>query len=213
MRTKTLLIAAAALAAGLASSQAQTVYSANIVGYVNVTFPAGQFTLISNPLDNGTNTANDLLAALPNKSTIQLWNGTGFDTYGKTSSGFTPTNPSIAVGSGFFVNSSALVTNTFVGNVVPASGGSSTNVIPQGTFVLVGSILPVGGTFNDVGSNTLNLSATLPNKSTIQIWNGSGFDTYGKTSAGFTPTNPSYTPGQGFFINSSGATNWVQFLQ
>jgi hypothetical protein len=41
MKSKTLLIAAAALVAGVITSEAQ-VYSANIVGYVNVTLPAGQ---------------------------------------------------------------------------------------------------------------------------------------------------------------------------
>ena len=41
---KTLLIAAAALVAGVISSEAQ-VYSANIVGYVNVVMPAGALVL------------------------------------------------------------------------------------------------------------------------------------------------------------------------
>jgi hypothetical protein len=213
---KTLLIAAAALVAGVVSSQAQ-VYSANIVGYVNTTVTGGQFTLLSNPLDNGTNTANDLMVSLPNKATIQIWNGAGnsFTPYTKTSSGFTPSNPSIPVGKGFFVQSGTTFTNTFVGNVVPAPGGNiSTNNLPAG-FALVGSTLPVGGTFNDAGTNTLNLAATLPNKSTIQIWNGAGnsFTPYTKTSSGFTPSNPSYTPGQGFFIQSGSASSWAQTLQ
>jgi hypothetical protein len=64
MKTKTLLIAAAALVAGIVSSEAQ-VYSANIVGYVNVSGNANQFALIANPLDNGTNTGNDELSSLP----------------------------------------------------------------------------------------------------------------------------------------------------
>jgi hypothetical protein len=38
MRTKTLLVAAV-LAAGLATSMAQNVYSLNVVGYYNVTIP------------------------------------------------------------------------------------------------------------------------------------------------------------------------------
>jgi len=211
MKSKTLLIAAAALVAGVISSSAQ-VYSANIVGYVNAALPAGQFALLSNPLDNGTNTANDLLASLPNKSSIQLWNGSSFVTYAKTSSGFTPSNPSIPVGAGFFVKSASLFTNTFVGNVVPAPAGSSTNALPSGVFALVGSTLPVSGTFNDVGTNTLNLNASLPNKSSVQIWNGSSFVTYAKTSSGFTPTNPTYSVGQGFFVKSASATNWVQTL-
>ena len=50
---KTLLIAAAALAAGVISSQAQ-VYSQNVVGYVNQTIPAGGFEIASSQLINGS---------------------------------------------------------------------------------------------------------------------------------------------------------------
>ena len=41
MRTKTLLFAAAALAASITASQAQTVYSQNVVGYINITVTNG----------------------------------------------------------------------------------------------------------------------------------------------------------------------------
>jgi hypothetical protein len=208
---KTLLIAAAALVAGVISSDAQ-VYSANIVGYVNVSMPAGALVLTSNPLDDGTNTANDLLASLPNKSSIQIWNGTGFTFYSKGASGFAG-NPSIPVGTGFFVKSVSNFTNTFVGNVVPAPGGNqSSTAFPAGALVLVGSTLPVSGTFNDVGTNAFNLIATLPNKSSVQIWNGTGFTFFSKGAAGFSP-NPPLSVGQGFFVKSVSATNWVQTLQ
>jgi hypothetical protein len=198
--------------AGVISSDAQ-VYSANIVGYVNVVCPAGQLVLVSNPLDNGTNTANDLVAGLPNKSQIQLWTGTGFQGYTKGAAGFSP-NPSIPVGTGFFIKSQgATVTNTFVGNVVPNPGGNSaTNNLPNGTLVLVGSTLPVGGTFNDVGTNTVNLIANLPNKSQIQLWSGTAFTGFTKGASGFSGTPP-LTVGEGFFIKSQGASSWVQTLQ
>jgi hypothetical protein len=211
MRTKSLLIAVAALAATVVTSEAQ-VYSQNVVGYVNVAMPAGALVLTSNPLDDGTNTANDLLGSLPNKSQIQIWNGSGFTAVTKSAAGFSP-NPSIPVGTGFFVKSVANYTNTFVGNVIPApGGGTTTNNFPAGTLVLVGSTLPVGGTFNDVGTNTINLIATLPNKSQIQIWNGSGFTALTKAAAGFSP-NPALSVAQGFFVKSVSATNWVQTLQ
>src|SRR5262249_17654422 len=46
MRTKTLLLSAAAVVAGLISAQAQSnVFSANIVGYVTLTNAANQFSL------------------------------------------------------------------------------------------------------------------------------------------------------------------------
>jgi hypothetical protein len=208
---KTLLIAAAALVAGVISSEAQ-VYSANIVGYVNVTCPANTLVLASNPLDDGTNQANDLLGNLPNKSSIQLWNGSGFTPYAKGASGFTG-NPSIPVGTGFFIKSASNFTNTFVGNVVPAPGGNQSSVnLPANTLVLVGSTLPVSGNFNDVGTNAFNLIATLPNKSSIQLWNGTGFTPYAKGATGFTG-NPTLAVAEGFFIKSASATNWVQTLQ
>jgi hypothetical protein len=208
---KTLLIAAAALVAATVSSEAQ-VYSANIVGYVNATCPASTQVLLSNPLDDGTNHANDVLGSLPNKSTIQVWNGTGFTGYTKSATGFAG-NPALPVGGGFFVNSVSPFTNTFVGNVVPNPGGNTaTNALPAGVQVLVGSILPVGGNFNDVGTNNFNLTASLPNKSTVQLWNGAGFTGYTKSATGFAG-NPAYSPAQGFFVNSVSAANWVQTLQ
>jgi hypothetical protein len=62
MRTKTLLIAVAALAAGILSSSAQT-YSQNVVGYYNVTIPGGQYFILGNQLANGSDanqTNNDI---------------------------------------------------------------------------------------------------------------------------------------------------------
>ena len=95
--------------------------------------------------------------------------------------------------------------------------GKHSIAMTNGVLQLVGSILPVSGTFQDVGTNTFNLLATLPNTSSIQLWNGSAFVSYTKTSSGFTqggiPSNPSYTVGQGFFVKAKTFTNWVQNLQ
>jgi hypothetical protein len=208
---KTLLIAAAALVAGVISSDAQ-VYSANIVGYVNVTMPANALVLTSNPLDDGTNTANSLLASLPKASLLETWNGTGFSVLSKTSTGFAG-NPSLPVGTGFFVKSTQNFTNTFVGNVVPNPGGNQATInLPANALVLVGSVLPVAGTFNDVGTNTLNLISTFPKASLLETWNGTGFSVLSKTSSGFAG-NPPLSVAQGFFLKSTTATNWTQTLQ
>src|SRR5207237_1416336 len=108
------------------------------------------------------------------------------------------------------------MTNTFVGSVVP--GPNSTNTINLPTnIVLVGSILPVTGTLNDVGVNTLNLNATVPNKSQVQTYNGDpaagavGFTLLTKTSGAFPAATISV--GQAFFLQSKAATNWTQVLQ
>lgn len=208
MRTKILLLTAAAVAAGLASSQAQdNVYSVNIVGYVNQQLPAGQFVLLATPLDAGTNDLDTLGAALPNKSSIQVWNGTGFTSASKIAGAWT-TNLVIPPGTGFFVKSAANITNTFVGSVAL----SNSVAFPPGVFALVGSPIPFSGTLTDSGPNTLNLGDTLPNKSSIQVWNGNGFTSASKIAGAWT-TNLTISVGQGFFVKSAGTTNWSQTIQ
>ena len=90
MRTKTLLIAAAALAAGLVSSQAQ-VYSQNVVGYANVPAPVGNANyLLTVPFvigqSNGANEiwplmSDNVTPTIPDGSFISIWNGLSYDTY------------------------------------------------------------------------------------------------------------------------------------
>ena len=94
MKTKSLLIAAATLAVGIISTQAQ-VYSQNIVGYVNLTSISGGATPLSTSLDmidsNGnTNSATNILVNVfdvgigngpLDNSQLIIWNGTKFQTY------------------------------------------------------------------------------------------------------------------------------------
>ena len=62
MKTKALLAAGLMMAASAASSLAQTVYSVNAVGFVNVECPSG-FSLIANPLVAAD---NRVVALFPN---------------------------------------------------------------------------------------------------------------------------------------------------
>jgi hypothetical protein len=94
-----------------------------------------------------------------------------------------------------------------VGSVVVGFGGSVTNSLPGGLFQLVGSPIPFSGTLNDTN---LGLTA-LPNKSSIQVWNGNGFTPSNKGGGVWTPDLP-IIPGQGFFVTSAQTTNWVQTL-
>jgi hypothetical protein len=207
MRTKTLLIAAAALVAGIVSSNAQPVFSQNVVGYVNISIPANQLTLVANPLDDGTNTATSLGGALPNKSTIQTWNGSGYNASSK-GGGVWTVNFALPPGVGFFVKSPTALTNTFVGNVVTQVGGNATNALPAGALVLLGSITPYTG---DLTDTNLDLGPTLANKSTVQVWNGTGFTASSKGGGSFN-TPLTLSVGQGFFVKSATTTNWVQTL-
>jgi hypothetical protein len=213
MKNKTLLIAAAALVAGVISSQAQ-VYSANIVGYANVPLVTG-YTLIANPLDDGNgNQLTNLLAGLANKSSVVTWNGATYNTAIGKASGVWASSTTLAPGTGFFVKVPALTTNTFVGTVgaVGLTGGNTmTNALILG-YNLVGSQVAFAG--DATTDPNINLGATLANKSALIDWNSGTqvFDTaVGKASGAWGSSFP-ITVGEGFFVKSPAAVNWVQTL-
>ncbi|MGB7769699.1 MAG: hypothetical protein WBN22_12720 [Verrucomicrobiia bacterium] len=211
MRTKILLFAAAALAAGVVSSNASPVYSANVVGYYNIPLVAGQQTLVGNQLINGTsNDVATLLGTLPNKTTIATWTGSTFASTEKLGGVWTPSDPQIAVGQGFFIQTSASAgaqTNTFVGTVTANVGASVTNTYAGSVQSLICSPIPYSGTLADTSNIDLG---TLPNKTTISVWNP-GSSTYSSTEklgGVWTPSVFSISVGQGFFITppTAGAT-------
>jgi hypothetical protein len=163
-----MLMGAAAFAVGALSSSAQTVYSVNVVGYVNEVFAGtnapgagnhSQYTLVSNPLDNGSgNHITDLFAAQ------------GSNIYGDTAYYFNPTlqgfvgdlnsygwavNVALPPGSGFFfLNAGATFTNTFVGTVIQSPAIATIPLIPG--YSLASSTFPVGGFIQDLGLNGNN---------------------------------------------------------
>jgi hypothetical protein len=97
---KTLLIAAAALVAGIISTtaQAQNVYSQNVVGYANITIPPNGYQIVGSQFINGSDanaTNGDINATFSNgfisqpidppnthsNSAIYIYNGVSFVTY------------------------------------------------------------------------------------------------------------------------------------
>ena len=214
MRTKILLTAAAALVAGLVSSNAQ-VYSANVVGYANVPLAAaGGYTLLSNPFDDGNgNQSSNLLSTLPNKSQVITWNGTGYNTAIGKSAGAWGGSVALPPGTGFFVKTPAgtPLTNTFVGSVIVLVGASGTNAVATG-YNLVGSEIPYAA---DATTDTnINLGATLANKSQMIDWNSGAqdFDTAVGKSAGSWGSSFPISVGEGFFVKTPSAANWVETL-
>ena len=78
---KTLLIAAAALAAGIISTQASSVYSQNIVGYANLVINGGgAYTQVVNPFSTTTNDVEQLIT-LQGGETVYIWHDTGYYVY------------------------------------------------------------------------------------------------------------------------------------
>src|SRR5690348_445273 len=183
MRTKILLVAAAAMAAGTIASNAQ-VYSANVVGYANVVLAGnGQFTLVANPFDdgNGNQITNLMNSALPNGSQVLTWDPvTQFTTFQKGGTAHVwLSNTNLPPGIGFFVRNGNVgsgaptVTNTFVGSVIVNRGASVTNQVAVG-YNLEGSPIPYAGNLaiatQTGGDTNMNFGASVGNGSQILTW-------------------------------------------
>jgi hypothetical protein len=229
MRTKTLLLTAALSAAGIASSMAQ-VYSVNIVGYANSAWAGNKFTLVANPFDDGSgNQLTNIGAQLPVQSQILFWSGATFTTATKGGSPATfNINTSLPPGVGFFVRNGKVggtvvpdITNTFVGSVAVAPGGSVSTPLPVG-FTLLGSPIPYAGDVTVSGTGggdtNINVGVNLPGGgSQVLIWNKAA-QTYSTATKGGSPGTWNLTTpisvAEGFFArNKTGpATNFVQTL-
>jgi len=226
MRTKSLFLAAAALAVGIASSSAQGVYSQNVVGYINLTLSEG-FNMVSGQLDaDGTGTNNTISSIfstnLPAGSAVYVWNGTGFTISGFTagkgggaatwdSFGTTPLNPGI----GCFVSipagayGGATGTVTLVGNVL--QGAVVNRAIPSGGgFAIIGSQVPVAGGMQ----TTLNYTPSIGDA--CYFYNpGAPFGIYsfgavkGGSGGAWGPSEPQIAVGQGFWFFSATGAGWT----
>lgn len=198
-------MAAAALAAGVISSQAG-VYSQNVVGYANIATAAGKNVLISCPFSVGaSNGVNEVFgSSLPAYTSLLFWNGAGFTTalYDPTDpdnlgagapvwyegDDATPLNPlpTVPPGMGFFIVAGGNITNVFAGAVAVNVGTSNNMVLAAGKNALVASVVPYAGAVTNGNTSTggpdLN---NLPAFTSLLFWNGSGY-----TSALYDPTDP-----------------------
>jgi hypothetical protein len=134
MRTKTLLIAAAAMAVGIISSQAQ-VYSQNVVGYYNVTVPGTSgttgFQVVGNQFNCGS--SNGLNEVFANGGLISDVNFT----YNSVVYIWDPVGGVYA--SYQYFNAADAATDSYVGGAGFYDGGGSyiTTIIPVGSSVFI----------------------------------------------------------------------------
>jgi hypothetical protein len=217
MKTKTLLIAAAALAATVISSQAQ-VYS-GIVGYQSITLTNG-FNLVANQLDLDGNLTNNTLNTcigtnMPNGTQVYAFNPTlgsySISTFSagllKWTGATNAANAALSPGQGVFVKIPAAAsypqTFTEVGNVI-----QGTNVIPiQAGFQIVSSIPTISG------SVQTNFNYVPTHSDQVYIYNAvSGGYSIRTFNSGTTWVGgqPILGLGQAVFLKAIGPTNWTQ---
>jgi len=203
-----MILGAALLAAGVASSMAQSnVYSVNVVGYINLSLTNG-FNLVANQLDaDGTGTNNTIQGVfsntLPTGSIVYKFVAGAFVPYTYGRAGWSG-NASLNPGEGAFVSVPSPVTVTTVGTVLQ---GTTTNGL-SGAFTLVSAVAPLSGTVDSTGNGGLNYLPTTSD--VLYTWDpvGQQFVPFTHGRAGWAPSDPSLAVGQGFFINSAN-TSWV----
>jgi hypothetical protein len=204
MRTKALLLTAAVMTAGLAASVAQSVYSVNAVGYVNLNLPAN-FSLISNPLNGTNNNLSTILPVVPDGSQVLTWDAANqrfndanlyFGGFGWVPDG--TLNP----GQGAFLFVPSATTVTFVGEVPQ---GNLTNNIPV-NFGLLAHMVP-----QSIGLEAANLVSTDGDQ--VLFWDRANqrfedaFLYFG--GFGWVPSDPVPDVAEGFFyFNAGAARTW-----
>jgi hypothetical protein len=203
MRTKTLL-AAAVLAAGLASSQAQNVYSQNIVGYVTQVYPAG-FSMVATPLKGTNDNVATLIPAPPSGTVVYKFSGGAYaapNVFDPDEGGWGVPAQTLPAGQGYMIKSPSQWTNTFVGEVVL----DGTNALGNG-FNMIGSQYPQAGTIT-----ALQLTNVTSGDVIYSFNNGVGYNppnVYDPDEGGWA-TPPNLNVAQGIMYKSVGAKPWVQ---
>jgi hypothetical protein len=224
MRTKALLLSAAALAAGLITSEAQNVYSVNVVGYYNLSVPSGKFATLATQLPvNGTDSLiNDTLTnGVPDGSALLLWNGSGFTTLTyfadfltwADQDGNPATNTLVPGKAAFFLNGGGSTANITVSGQVPQ--GTNGTVVNNGFdfFSMPSSIStnidsPSFGAFPATDGDAYLHWSVAQQKYDITYTYFADFTAWADQDGNQVFPTPAI--GEGFFyLHSGGTSNWV----
>jgi hypothetical protein len=210
MRTKALILTAAVAAAGIASVEAQSnVYSVNVVGYYNVTVPAGGLKLVGVSLSSTNTSLSTLFKTVPDGTQFFKWTGTTFQSSlfeDLGEGGSWSVDLPLLPGQGGFVknNTANPLTVTFVGEV---SQGSLTNPVPSG-FEVEASLVPQAGAVNTV------LGLPVVDGDQVFKWTGAGYTSYLYEDLGdggtWNPSQPTLEVGEAVFSRKTTGVNWVR---
>lgn len=196
----------------MAAAVAQTVYSVNAVGYVNVTVPAGKFALLANPLNQPTNSLAAVLPDVPANTIVYVYDPatSQFAQATKRTSGWSGAGAAAMLnpGQGFFIKNvgTADMNITFVGEV--PQGTNLTINFPKAGFYLVGSIVPQAGKVStDLGLPAVNGDKVYVFDPATQLYSTLTKRTGTTWSGGAEPTIP---VANGFFYQATAAGNWTR---
>jgi len=224
MKTKTLLIAAATLAVGVIASQA-AVYSANIVGYINVPLTNG-YNAFANQLDlDGTGTNNTIQTVIGTNLPVN----TKVYTYDPSISGYRyvtlfasgwssgAAGPYVKTalqpggGTFIFIPGSNVSTNvTLVGNVLPPA---TNNTVYLSQYQMASYRWPVSGYL----TTNLNYAPNAPVGTSYDLvlqWNPVTqlFVTHKKFATTWQAGSPNIGVAESFFLIPNQTTTWTNYF-
>jgi hypothetical protein len=221
MKAKTLLIAAATLAVGAITSQAQ-VYSQNIVGYINVQLTNG-FNLVANQLDlDGTGTNNTVQTFMGtnfpvNTTKVLAWDpiSQGYKSITLLASGWGSgtagpfVKAGLQPGKGVFIQVASATNFTMVGQVL--SPGTNYTVYPS-QYQLASFQWPVAGFL----TTNLNYAPNSPNPNFDKVltWSAASqsFTTHSKLAGSWQAGSPNIAVAQSFFLLPNQSTTWTNYF-
>lgn len=195
------------------------VYSVNVVGYVNVTVPAGGWAILANPLNNGANAFADVLKLPSDGSaefvTVYRYNGAQQAFLPSVTWAFgawDPANqPALAPGEGFFIQNpgTAALTITFVGEVPQ---GNLTANVPAG-WSLLGSQVPQAARLGTMGFPVEDFDTVFLFDASKQQYAPSYTYAFGAwdSATDKDPNGPVIPVGAGFWSQKAGAAkSWTR---
>ncbi len=220
---KTLWIAiAGALAASVIAASAQEVHSANAVGYIKKTLPAGgKWVAMSIPLDSMTNSSlvfgeTSVAAEAPVGASVAFWDpiAQSWIAGGKSGKGWSPAQETkvLEPGEGFFLKGDPLAVSdaevTITGEV-PSDGALARAIPGASAYGTLANPYPVDFTF---GTSSFASNATVG--SSVAFWSvdDQSWIAGGKSGKGWSPAQDGYVvqAGEGFFMKEfGGAANWT----
>ncbi|MDF7826955.1 hypothetical protein P4B35_23200 [Pontiellaceae bacterium B12227] len=211
------IIIAAALTACAAVVTAQTVTSANIVGYAKNVQPAGGFVMAAPAQFAGTAggvTLDETFSGVVGGEQVYVYNGVTYDIYsyftgyGWFDGGFAPAGGTVMSEGTSVWLTGAPAAETIMSGEVP-SAASVTNAVSAG-FNLISNPYPVALKLDDI-----DLTAFVGGEQ-VFVFNGLTYDIYsyfagyGWFDGGFTPAGSVEIPvGQGFWLSMVGAGDLV----
>ena len=216
---KLMSLVALAVVGSVVAASAQEVLSANAVGYVKRTVPAGKLQIVSIPFDNiasedGSYTFGEtqIAADLPQGSRVMFWDDAnqGWSGGAKGAKGWAAgqANHVILPGEAFFVrNSTDGDLEVTAAGEVPSDATIKRAFNGSSALSIVAAPYPVDVTFGET-----EIAAQLPQGSRVMFWDADNQDWSGgaKGAKGWAAgqANKVVSAGEGFFIRAGEEGEW-----